>query len=139
MSSIKDEIRIRASAEEVYAALSRQEGYRGWWNKAGNVQEKLGGEADLHFVKDGHPVNMRFRIDELTPNQCVRWSCVDHDFASWIGTTLTWRLKPQADSVLVTLDHDGFKDDDQGAVVQGWRHFMGSLKSYVETGAGQPW
>ena len=33
----------------------------------------------------------------------------------------------------------GWKGDAPEPVVQGWRHFVGSLRSFVETGEGQPW
>jgi len=139
MSSIKDEIRIQATAGKAYEALTRQAGYRGWWNAAGEVAEKVGGEAKLHFVKDGQPVNMTFRIDEMTANERVRWTCVAHDMPSWVGTTLTWQMKQSGDAVVVSLDHSGWKDAAPEPVAQGWRHFLGSMKSYLETGTGQPW
>ena len=39
----------------------------------------------------------------------------------------------------VKLDHAGWKGDPPEPVAQGWKHFLGSMKSYLETGAGQPW
>ena len=39
MNAIKDEIRIDAPAGKVYEALTRQAGYRGWWNAAAEVPE----------------------------------------------------------------------------------------------------
>jgi uncharacterized protein YndB with AHSA1/START domain len=139
MSSIKDEIRIAAPASKVYEALTRQAGYRGWWNAVGEVSEAVGGEAKLHFVKDGNPVNMRFVIDEMKANESVRWTCVSHEFSSWVGTTLNWRLKDAGGAVLVSFEHGGWKDAAPEPVAQGWKHFLGSLKSYLETGTGQPW
>jgi uncharacterized protein YndB with AHSA1/START domain len=139
MNSIKQEVRIQGTARKVYDALSRQQGYRGWWNAAGEVPEAVGGEAKLRFVKDGQPVNMRFRIDEMKQDELVRWTCVGHDMPSWVGTTLSWRLKPQGGDVLVAFEHAGWKDAAPEAVAQGWSHFVASLKSYVETGTGQPW
>lgn len=53
MNAIKEEIRIAAPASKVYEALTRQAGYRGWWNAAGEVSEAVGGEVKLHFVKEG--------------------------------------------------------------------------------------
>ncbi|HEX9619435.1 MAG TPA: SRPBCC domain-containing protein [Polyangiaceae bacterium] len=139
MSSIKDEIGISASADKAYGALTRQEGYRGWWNAAGDVAESVGGEAKLRFVKDGNPVNMRFRIEEMKPKELVRWTCLEHDMPGWVGTTLTWRITDSGNGVLVSLDHGGWKGPPPEPVAQGWKHFMGSLKAYVETGTGQPW
>jgi uncharacterized protein YndB with AHSA1/START domain len=139
MSSIKDEIRIAAPLGKVYAALATEAGYRGWWNAVAEVPEQVGGEAQLKFVKDGTPINMRFRIDEMQPNQGVRWTCIAHDMPSWIGTTLDWKLTEAAGGVLVAFEHAGWKDAGPEAVAQGWKHFLSSLKLYVETGTGQPW
>lgn len=139
MNAIKDEVRIGTTASKVYEALTRQAGYRGWWNAVSEVPESVGGEAKLRFVKDGNPVNMRFRIDELKANESVRWTCVAHDMPSWVGTSLTWRIKESGSSIVVSLDHAGWKDAAPEMVAKGWKHFLGSLKSYVETGIGQPW
>jgi uncharacterized protein YndB with AHSA1/START domain len=139
MKSIKQEVRIKGSVHQVYEALTLQAGYRAWWNKAGEVPEAVSGEPKLHFVKDGQPVEMRFRIDEMKKDAAVRWTCVAHDMPSWVGTTLSWRLAEQGADVLVSFEHAGWKDAAPEAVAQGWQHFVGSLKSFVETGTGQPW
>jgi uncharacterized protein YndB with AHSA1/START domain len=139
MSSIKREVRIKGSVRKVYEALTLQAGYRAWWNAAGEVPQAVGGEPKLHFVKDGQPVEMRFRIDQMAKDATVRWTCVAHDMPSWVGTTLSWGLVEQGGDVLVSFEHAGWKDAAPEAVAQGWQHFVESLKSYVETGAGQPW
>jgi uncharacterized protein YndB with AHSA1/START domain len=139
MKSIKDEVRIRAKASQVYDALTTQAGYRGWWNKVGEVGQTVGSEAILRFVKDGQPVNMRFRIDDMKPNESVRWTCVGHDMPSWIGTTLEWRIQESDGATLVSFEHAGWKDVAPEPVAQGWKHFIGSLRAYVETGTGEPW
>ena len=74
MTSINDEVRISAPARRVYEALSRQAGYRGWWNTVAQVAEAVGGDAQLRFDKGGTPVNMRFRIDEKSSNERVQWT-----------------------------------------------------------------
>jgi uncharacterized protein YndB with AHSA1/START domain len=139
MSSIKDEVRINTTAAKAYAALTSQPGYRAWWNAVAEVPDSVGAEAKLRFVKDGSPVNMRFRIDEMRSNESVRWTCIAHDMQNWVGTSLTWRIQEAAGSVVVSLDHEGWKDAGPEPVKQGWNHFLGSLKSYLETGTGQPW
>jgi uncharacterized protein YndB with AHSA1/START domain len=139
MSSIKDEVRIKGTLQKVYDALTQQQGYRGWWNAVAEVPERAGGEAQLRFVKDGQPVNMRFRIDETRPNEGVRWTCTAHDMPSWVGTTLNWKLSESDGDVVVSFEHAGFQGAAPEPVAQGWKHFLGSLKSYVETGTGQPW
>jgi uncharacterized protein YndB with AHSA1/START domain len=139
MNTITDEIRIQAKVGKVYEALTRQAGYRAWWNAVAEVPESTGGEASLRFVKDGNPVNMRFRIDDLRSNERVRWTCVAHDMPSWVGTSLTWAVKEAGGATSLSFEHSGWKDAPPEPVKQGWKHFLGSLKAYVETGIGQPW
>jgi uncharacterized protein YndB with AHSA1/START domain len=139
MSSINDEVQIRTTRDQAYDALRRQAGYRGWWNKVAEVPETVGGEAKLRFVKDGNPIHMRFRIDELRPGERVVWTCVAHDLPSWIGTTLSWSLHEAGGTVLVKLEHSGWAEAAPAPVAEGWKHFLGSLKAYLETGTGQPW
>jgi len=139
MHAIKDEARIEAAPGKVYEALTTEAGYRKWWNAVAEVPDRTGGEARLRFVKDGQPVGMTFRIDERRPDELVRWSCVGHDMPSWIGTTLTWKIAKAGGGSVVTLEHAGWKDAAPEPVAQGWKHFLGSLRSYLETGTGQPW
>jgi len=139
MNTIKDEIRIQSAAGKVYEALTRQAGYRAWWNAVAEVPDTAGEEAQLRFVKDGSPVNMRFRIDEARATDRVRWTCIAHDMPSWVGTFLEWTLKEAGGRTLVSFEHGGWKGDAPEPVVQGWKHFLGSLKAYVETGTGRPW
>jgi uncharacterized protein YndB with AHSA1/START domain len=138
MNTIEDEVRITTKADEAYRALSTQAGYRGWWNLKAQVATTEGGLAQLDFLKDGQPVHMESRIDEQQPKR-VRWTCVKHDMPSWIGTTLDWRIESGQGDVRVSLVHAGWKGEAPDMVAQGWKHFLGSLKSYLETGTGQPW
>jgi len=138
-SSIKEKIIVRGSTEKVFDALTTNAGYRGWWSKDCQIAEKVGGESKLKFDKNGTIVSMRFRVDEVAPNKAVRWTCVGHDMDSWVGTTLDWALAPDGNSTEVSFEHAGWKGEAPEPVVQGWRHFLGSLRSFVETGEGQPW
>lgn len=139
MNSIKDEVQIRATAQQVYDALTTQAGYRGWWNAVASVPGTVGEEAVLHFVKEGTPVNMRYRIEEQQANAAVRWQCIAHDFPSWVGTTLSWQIKEGGGTTLLSFEHGGWKEAPPEPVIQGWKYFLSSLKAYVETGTGQPW
>jgi uncharacterized protein YndB with AHSA1/START domain len=139
MSSIKEKLIVRGSNPKVFEALTDQAGYTGWWSKDCQIGRQVGEESKLKFNKEGTIVNMRFRIDEIGPTRSVRWTCVAHDMPSWIGTTLQWNLAPEGDFTEVAFEHGGWKGDAPEPVVQGWRHFLGRLRSYVETGQGQPW
>ena len=57
---------------------------------------------------------------------------------SWIGTTLNWLIAPNGNRTEISFEHGGWKGEAPEPVVQGWRHFVSSLRSFVETREGQP-
>jgi uncharacterized protein YndB with AHSA1/START domain len=143
MATIEDHVLVHAPLAQVYAALATETGVRGWWNQRAKIAPDVGGESSYRFHKGGNDIQMRFRNAALDPRGTVEWSCVANDNASWVGTTVRWTLTPTPEGTAVKLDHAGFDDalastDGYRMVVGGWRHFVGSLKSYVETGKGQP-
>jgi uncharacterized protein YndB with AHSA1/START domain len=139
MNSVKEKVIIRRNSAKVFEALTAQAGYSGWWSKDCQIAQSVGGESKLKFNKEGTIVTMRFRVDEIVPNKAVRWTCVGHDMEAWIGTTLRWNLAADDGATEVSFEHAGWKGEAPEPVVQGWRHFVGSLRSWVETGQGQPW
>src|SRR3954453_4851713 len=139
MNVIKEKLIVRGGPAQVFEALTTQAGYRGWWSKDCQIAARPGEESQLKFDKQGNIVSMRFRLDETVPGKAVRWTCVGHDMESWVGTTLAWNLVSDGGATEVTLEHGGWKGAPPEPVRQGWRHFIGSLRSYVETGHGEPW
>ena len=138
-SVIKEKIIVRGDVGDVFDALTEQSGYNGWWSKDCEIAKRPGGESKLKFNKEGNIVSMRFRVDEIVPGRSVRWTCTGHDMPSWIGTTLRWDLASDDPRTEVSFEHGGWKGEAPDPVVQGWRHFLGSLRSFVETGKGDPW
>jgi uncharacterized protein YndB with AHSA1/START domain len=139
MNTIKEKLVVRANTAKVFDALTTQVGYNGWWSKDCQIGSKSGEESKLKFNKEGNIVSMRFRVDEIVPNKSVRWTCIGHDMESWVGTHLRWELTPDEGMTEVSFEHSGWKGDAPEPVVQGWRFFAGSLRSFLETGQGQPW
>lgn len=138
MSSIKDSVRINVPLARAMEALTTQQGYTAWWSKDCTIGGP-GGEARLKFDKQGTIVNMSYRIDRVDPSGSVKWTCIGHDIPAWVGTTLNWSVVPDGAGVEVKLDHAGWKEAPPEPVAQGWKHFLGSMKAYLETGTGQPW
>jgi uncharacterized protein YndB with AHSA1/START domain len=140
MSTIKDEVKIATTPEKAYVALTTQAGYLGWWSKDCSIAERVGGESSLSFNKNGSIVKMRFRTDIVDKAGRITWTCVGHDMDSWVGTTLNWSIAKDGAGVRVALAHEGWKAEiPPEMVAQGWKHFLGSMKQYLETGVGQPW
>jgi uncharacterized protein YndB with AHSA1/START domain len=139
MSAIKDHVTIGTSPDKAQAALTTQAGYLGWWSKDCQIADRVGGESSLKFNKAGSIVKMHFRADVIDDGR-IKWTCIAHDMDSWIGTTLSWSIAQEGDGVRVSLVHDGWKSETPPEMVAGgWKHFLGSMKQYLETGVGQPW
>jgi uncharacterized protein YndB with AHSA1/START domain len=132
---------IKASQEKVFQALSTNHGIAGWWT--GNVQgeHEKGGIVRLEFDGPGHLIEMR--IDELRDSELVAWSCVAHNaFPEWPSTKVIFSLTAELEaSCKLSFEHLGLKQKCEcyGDCSRGWDHFLLSLTSFCETGAGFPW
>ena len=98
----------------------------------------------MYFVKEGHSIVMKFRVDEMEAGKKVTWTCTENGNPAWVGTTLRFELGNENGGTQVIFTHAGwdekFKDTPlYVSVPPTWDAFMGSLKSYCETGVGQPW
>ena len=84
---------------------------------------------------------MKFRDDALDGERRVAWSCTDNANPEWVGSALTWEITPRDGGSRLTFTHDGFAagGPPYEMTAEGWKHFMASLKSYADTGSGQPW
>jgi len=144
--SIEQTIEINASAEEVYQALTTPAGIAGWWTKQCTMQPVEGGRIDLAFGDD----TMAMEILDLSPGSHVRWRCIEQDSTchskltkkdEWVGTALIFRLTElKTGGVRLHFVNDGLTPgcDCYQYCVEGWAHFLGSLRDYCQTGVGSP-
>lgn len=131
----RTEIGCRAARDRVFDAVATVRGLRGWWTPIVTGSASSGGALQLGFA--GLDETIVLRVDEATHPSRVRWTCLDHTGEpAWVGTTVTVELRAaDAESCVVELRHSDLAAE---LVEPGWRHFLGSLKGFVETGDGQP-
>ncbi len=140
MSDIVQKINIGASPEKVYEAVASGDGVRNWWCTRSDVATTVGAEHSMKFNHEGQEMGMAFRTDALDFAGRVAWTCVANDNPMWIGSTIEWAISPSGDGSTLTLTHAGIAGDGEApeSIAMGWQYFNGSLKSYCETGTGQP-
>ncbi|MGI9552464.1 MAG: SRPBCC family protein [Aurantibacter sp.] len=140
---ITHNFKIAASPEKVYEAAATHKGITGWWCKNSEIGTEVGAISIMHFVKDGTPVDMHFRIDELQTDKRVLWTCVENGNPMWIDTVIRFEITKEADGTQLNFVHtfdDKWAENPMFAMIrEGWVHFMDSFKSFCETGQGQPW
>jgi uncharacterized protein YndB with AHSA1/START domain len=131
-------IRVRASADTLYDAVTTPAGVTAWWVPAEGSGD-AGGELLLSMSA---PEPVVVHVDDASRPASVRWTVtacpVEPD---WVGTHPTFTITPiDADTCELTFRHVGLTDELEciEMCTNGWNHYLGSLQQYAETGAGSP-
>ena len=141
---ITHNLKINATAETIYNAVSTKNGMQGWWCKDSMVGEVEGKNSLLKFDKEGTIVPMHFKTITLNPNKKVIWECTQNGNPAWVGTKIITEISESENGCDVVFSHADFDEKWSGQEAfemtkQGWAHFVASLNSYCENGEGQPW
>jgi len=131
-------VRIHASSDVVFDALTTTEGLAGWWAMATGVAV-AGGE--LRFQMN-NPQPLVMRVDRADRPTGVQWTVADCPWLpDWNGTRPTFAIRPDGDDSVLEFRHVGLtaKLDCIEMCTRGWNFFLGhSLPDYAETGKGSP-
>jgi uncharacterized protein YndB with AHSA1/START domain len=138
MPDITHLARIHASPERVYQALTTAEGIRNWWTRDAILDSRIGGAGEFGFFE--HKIVTRVRIDELKPPARVVWRTTSPTAPGWQGTTIAFDLLLEDSATLISLEHRGFEQADEGyrRTKTGWAQYLLSLHRYLEAGKGRP-
>ncbi len=132
MAEMLHQIQIKAPADKVFQAISTEEGLKSWWTADTEAQPRIGSTAIFGFFKRSTVFKMR--IEELTPNRQLKWSC-DSGPDEWIGTKLRFDLQshPDGDTV-VRFAHAGWRSTEGAFPLCNttWGALMVRLKGYCE-------
>jgi uncharacterized protein YndB with AHSA1/START domain len=137
MADILHELTIAASPEQVYKAVTEQDGLASWWTQRSTAQPKVGTTAEFGFM--GGQFTMKMKVTKLEPFKEVDWDVLQSG-PDWAGTHITWDLTPVDSSTKVLFGHRDWTitDGSYASVNYNWGHLLTSLKSYLETGKGTP-
>ncbi len=131
-------IRVKASPDALFDALTTTTGLAAWWNPATGAGE-TGGE--LRFVMNA-PEPLVIHVDEATKPTSVRWTVTDCPFLpDWIGTRPTFTITTvDADTSELHFRHQGLREELEcfDMCTRSWTHYMTSLRDYLEVGSGSP-
>jgi uncharacterized protein YndB with AHSA1/START domain len=135
MPDILHRVGIIASPKDVYDALATRDGLAAWWTNDTQGDTKVGGVIQFRFPAGGFDM----KVLELEPGARVLWQVVDGP-REWIGTTISWDLKQEADYTIVLFKHQGWKEpvEFMHHCSTKWAIFLMSMKSLLETGKGLP-
>ena len=137
MPDILHKVGIQSSSlDDVYKALATREGLSAWWTTDTQGESKAGGVLQFRFGSGGFDM----KVLELDRGKRVRWQVIEGP-EEWIGTTISFDLRQEADWTLIFFKHQGWKEpvEFMHHCSTKWAVFLLSLKSLLETGKGRPW
>jgi uncharacterized protein YndB with AHSA1/START domain len=132
-------LRVQATPDAVFDALTTVEGLAAWWNPARGSGE-TGGE--LRFIMNA-PEPLVIHVDEATRPAFVQWTVTDCPFlADWEGTQPTFTIEA-LDTTTSELHfrHRGLTNELEciDMCTNSWNHYvLTSLRDYLEAGSGSP-
>jgi uncharacterized protein YndB with AHSA1/START domain len=139
MSDIVQELTIEATPENVFYAITLPDRITEWWANHVAAEPMAGSLAEIRF--DNGEV-MKIEITELEVGKKVHWRVrlAPHN---WEGSTITWDLMPVSKGTRLLFGHHDLVVGNTAYSTEqtrtGWEYFLGSLKSYLETGKGTPY
>lgn len=136
MVDINHRIGIKASPEQVYEALTTNEGLAKWWTSDTTGAGGIGSIIKFRFNGGGPD----FTVTMLVPNQTVCWQHLGNIPESWIDTEISFDLDTADEQTFVRFSHSNWKEssDFMAHCNTKWAVFLLSLKEMLETGKGKP-
>jgi len=131
-------LKIHATPERVYRALTTSEGIRNWWTRDAALDSEAGGAGEFGFYERKSVT--RVRIEELVPLVRVSWKTISAFAGGWAGTTIAFDLRAEEGDTVLLFSHRGFREADDwfARTTTGWAYYLVSLQQYLETGKGAP-
>ncbi|MCK5457406.1 MAG: hypothetical protein KAI45_09800 [Melioribacteraceae bacterium] len=138
-------IKVKAKRENAFFAISNK--LFKWWGTVDCSTSKIGDEFSIFFGE----TEWRFKIIEFSEYEKITWRCIKanhvHDGLleikeEWLNTEIFWNFISANGIVEISFLHKGLKPELNCYKIceAGWDYFISiSLKSYLETGNGNPY
>ena len=140
MVDILHRVGIKAPLDEVYQALATREGAAAWWTTSTQGDSKVGAVLKFRFSAEGKEIGgFDMKVLELQPAKRVLWQVVDGP-QEWIGTKISFDVKPSGDHAIVLFKHQDWKApvEFMHHCSTKWATYLMSLKALLETRKGSP-
>ncbi len=137
MAKVKHRVGINGPIDKIFAVLTTEAGFPGWWASSSVIDSKGSGNIDLTF--DNLAV-LIFEPINIQENKKVEVQCVVGP-GLWQNSQLLFELEQAEDQVFVTFTHQNSAsgEDDFLYFNTKWTCYLLSLKSLIETGKGSPY
>jgi uncharacterized protein YndB with AHSA1/START domain len=133
---IDHELKIDATPEQVFAALSTLDGVKGWQTATASGSGAVGTRWVFSFA--GHP-EFVWEVAASDAPRRVEWRCTRGPGDS-VGTTATFTIEPADGRTRLELRHAGWPGTHGNfrKCNTTWGVLLHHLRDYVETGVTAP-
>ena len=127
---------IKASAKDIFDAVSLPEHLNNWWSLKSSGEPKLGAEYNLNFT-DAY--NRYGKAIECEINQSFFIKMTDAD-DDWNPTTFGFVLEEKENGIYLRFSHTGWLENNDHLKHSSfcWAMLLNGLKNYVEKGIVVP-
>ncbi len=138
MAEIKHLVKIESPTEDVYRALTTQEGITSWWTSDADVKREEGEVSEFRFFKGASL--KRMQIIKLVEDALVKLRCIEGP-ETWKHTELHFVLDQEDEdgATVLHFSHIGWRS--KGSIFQlcsfDWAMYLNALRNYVESGQSQ--
>lgn len=136
MINIVHRVGIKGSIDNIYEALTTDNGLSKWWTSTTHGAGSVGSIINFKFDE----VTVLFKVEELRDNKYVRWSHHGDMPDLWCGTEVVFDLEETNNQVYINFSHINWAEASNftGHCSTKWAVFLLSLKDAVEKGIGKP-
>ena len=136
MANIKHNLVIKSSTQNIYNAITTEEGLSNWWTNDTIAKPEIGFINQFQF---GPEHCKKIKVVELDNSNKVTWELVEGD-EQWIGTKIVFQLDEKNGNTFLKFSHLNWAEETEyfGVCNYHWGKFLDSLKSLCETGKGEP-
>jgi uncharacterized protein YndB with AHSA1/START domain len=132
MPDVFQDFPIKATARQVFEAVSAPAGLDAWWSQRTSGQAGQGAVYELGF---GPGYNWLARVSRYVPDSEFELELIEAD-GDWTGTRVGFRLDQDKDVTRVRFYHTGWPEANEHYRVSChcWAMYLRLLRRYVERG-----
>ncbi len=130
----EDSVNIDVPLDRVRQAITTLDGIRGWWSPIVTGSLAPGRTFQVGFAGLDETITLSVVQAQARGTD---WLVREHSSApDWADSRIAFRLEPRSAGCRLVVRHTGVEPHQ---VAAGWEHFLDSIRSLVETGAGLPY
>lgn len=133
-------ITVRATAAEVWGALTDSDELENWWSEEVKLEARVGGQfREVWEDDEGKAQLASGKVTAVKPKQEITFSWREKDWPKDVTTLCTFLIKDDKNQRTITVRHSGWEnlpESKQAMLVEdfslGWKYHLKELKSYLD-------